>query len=103
MGMPLFGLDDIELRIACFRAFNDWAVEYCSYDLNRLVPLGLITLEDISAGAAGIPRGAKKRGRGAVIWGEAPHERPDSHPDYQPIWAAAQDPTFPPSPLIPTR
>jgi len=44
MGMPLFGLDDAELRAACFSAFNDWACEYCGYDLNRLVPLGLITL-----------------------------------------------------------
>ena len=46
MGMPLFGLADIELRAACFRAFNDWATDYCQYDLKRLVPLGLVTLED---------------------------------------------------------
>ena len=52
MGMPLYGLDDVELRVACFRAFNDWATEYCSYDLKRLMPLGLITLEDIGAGIA---------------------------------------------------
>jgi predicted TIM-barrel fold metal-dependent hydrolase len=91
MGMPLFGLDDIELRTACFRAFNDWAVEYCSYDLNRLVPLGLITLEDISAGAAELARVAKKGMRGAMIWAEPPDERPYSHPDYDPFWAAAQD------------
>ena len=51
MGMPLFGLDDPDLRAALFRAFNDWACEYCSYDLKRLIPLGLITLEDIPAGA----------------------------------------------------
>src|SRR5712692_8371196 len=32
MGMPLFGLDDAEFRHACFRAFNDWATEYCQLD-----------------------------------------------------------------------
>ena len=91
MGMPLFGLDDSEFRAACFRAFNDWATDYCSYDLKRLIPLGLITLEDIPAAVAELAR-IKRRGMaGAMIWGEAPPDRPYSHPDYDPFWAAAQD------------
>jgi uncharacterized protein len=91
MGMPLFGLEDAELRAACFRAFNDWATDYCQYDLKRLVPLGLITLEDIPAAVAELQR-IKKRGMaGAMIWGEAPADRPYSHPDYEAFWAAAQD------------
>src|SRR5258707_5086533 len=60
MGMPLFQLDDAELRAACFAAFNDWAAEYCSHDFKRLVPLGLITLEDIPAAVAQLQRVAKK-------------------------------------------
>src|SRR2546423_12874914 len=89
--MPLFGLDDAELRAALFRAFNDWATEYCGYDLKRLIPLGLITLEDIPAAVAELER-IKRRGMaGAMIWGEAPAERPYAHPDYDPFWAAAQD------------
>lgn len=91
MGMPLFGLDDAELRAACFRAFNDWAAEYCSYDLKRLVPLGLITLEDIQGAVAELGRIAKLGMRGAMIWAEAPNDRPYDHPDYEPFWAAAQD------------
>jgi len=91
MGMPLFGLADAEFRAACFRAFNDWATDYCSYDLKRLIPLGLITLEDIRAAIAELTR-IKSRGMaGAMIWGEAPADRPYSHPDYDPFWAAAQD------------
>ena len=43
MGMLLFGLNDGELRTACFRAFNDYAAEYCSYDPKRLIGLGAIT------------------------------------------------------------
>ena len=53
MGMPLYGLDDTQLRVACFRAYNDWAVEYCSHDPKRLLPLGLITLEDIERRGSG--------------------------------------------------
>src|SRR6202040_3170282 len=91
MGMPLFGLADAEFRAACFRAFNDWATDYCGYDLKRLIPLGLITLEDIPAAIAELAR-IKRRGMaGAMIWGEAPPDRPYSHPDYDPLWAAAQD------------
>jgi predicted TIM-barrel fold metal-dependent hydrolase len=83
--MPLYGLDDVEPRTACFRAYNDWAVEYCSYDPKRLLPLGLITLEDIAAGVAELKRIAKKGRRGAMIWAEPPEERPYSHPDYDPF------------------
>jgi len=91
MGMPLFGLGDPEFRTACFRAFNDWATDYCSYDLKRLVPLGLITLEDIPAAVAELER-IKRRGMaGAMIWGEAPADRPYSAPEYDPFWAAAQE------------
>src|SRR5262249_47162090 len=61
MGMPLFGLDDAELRAACFSAFNDWAAEYCGYAPNRLIPLGLITLEDVAAALPELPPIAKKR------------------------------------------
>src|SRR5215813_1411486 len=95
MGMPLYGLDDTELRVACFRGYNDWAVEYCSHDPKRLLPLGLITLEDIGMGVQELQRIAKKGMRGAMIWAEAPGERPYSHPDYDPFWAAAQDLNMP--------
>ena len=95
MGMPLFGLEDAELRTACFSAFNDWAIEYCSYDFKRLIPLGLITLEDIPAAVAELERTAKKGMRGAMIWAEPPGDRPYGHADYEPFWAAAQDLNMP--------
>lgn len=28
-GMPLFGIRDAELQMACFRVFNDWLPQYC--------------------------------------------------------------------------
>jgi predicted TIM-barrel fold metal-dependent hydrolase len=95
MGMPLYGLDDVELRTACFRAYNDWSVEYCSYNPKRLLPLGLITLEDIAAGVQELQRIAKQGMKGAMIWAEPPDERPYTHTDYDPFWAAAQDLNIP--------
>ena len=95
MGMPLFQLEDAELRAACFAAFNDWAAEYCSYDFKRLVPLGLITLEDIPAAVAELQRIAKKGIRGAMIWAEPADDHPYSDAEYEPFWAAAQDLNMP--------
>jgi predicted TIM-barrel fold metal-dependent hydrolase len=95
MGMPLYMLDDSELRDACFRAYNDWAVDYCSHNPKRLLPLGLLSLEDIPSGVEELQRIAKKGVRGAMIWAEAPSEKPYSHADYNPVWAAAQDLQFP--------
>src|SRR6516225_4032323 len=51
LGMPLFGLDDIELQQACFHVYNDWVNEFASYNRKRLYPIALISLEDPIAGA----------------------------------------------------
>ena len=61
----------------------------------RLLPLGLITLEDIQAGTKELERCAKKGIRGAMIWADAPDDRPYSHTDYDPFWAAASDLNMP--------
>lgn len=90
-GMFLYGLDDAGLRTACFRAYNDFVAEYTSHDPKRLVGLGLIDLEDIGAGVEEMKRIAKKGLRGVMIWASPPEDRPYTHPDYDPFWAAAQD------------
>ncbi len=90
-GMFLYGLDDAGLRTNCFRAYNDFVAEYTSYDPNRLVGLGLIDLEDISAGVKEMQRIAKTGLRGVMIWASPPEDRPYTHADYEPFWAAAQD------------
>lgn len=91
LGLLLFSLDDGELRAASFRAFNDYAAEYCGHAPKRLIGLGLISLEDIPAAVAELERIAKKGLRGALIWGSPPEDKPYSLPDYNPFWAAAQD------------
>ena len=86
-GMPLFSLADAAFRATCFRAFNDWDTDYCQYDLKRLIPLGLITLEDIPSAVPELERIQRRGMAGAMIWGEAPADQPYSHPDYDPFWA----------------
>src|SRR2546426_3247833 len=95
MGMLLFGLDDTELRASAFRAFNDWAAEYVSYNPQRLIGLGALTLEDIPAGVQELKRIAQAGLRGALIWGAPPDEHPYSSREYDPFWAAASDLNMP--------
>ena len=72
LGMPLFGLDDDELRRACFSVYNDWVAEFRSYCPPRLHPIALLSLDDISAGGQRVgamrqngPQGCDDLGRTA--------------------------------------
>src|SRR5437660_6968604 len=56
LGMPLFGLDDVELQQVCFFVFNNWLAEYASHAPKRLYPIALISLEDIAAGVKELER-----------------------------------------------
>jgi predicted TIM-barrel fold metal-dependent hydrolase len=90
LAMQLFQLEDGELRAASFRAYNDWLAEYCAYDPKRLAGIALIALDQPAAGAAELERAVKKGLKGAMIWGEAPAERPYGDRSYDRFWAAAQ-------------
>jgi predicted TIM-barrel fold metal-dependent hydrolase len=90
-GMRLFQLEDGELRKACFRAYNDWLAEYCSYDPHRLAGIATIALDDPVTGTEELARVAAKGLKGAMIWGEAPAEAPYNDPVYDRFWAVAQD------------
>ena len=95
LAMPLFGLADAELQTACFRIYNDWLAEYCSYKPSRLVGIGLISLFDIAGAIKEMERCRKLGMRGAMIWGAAPRERPYGTPAYDPFWQAASDLNMP--------
>jgi predicted TIM-barrel fold metal-dependent hydrolase len=41
---------DPELRLAVYRAYNDWLVDFCSYDPKRLIGVAMLPAED-AAGA----------------------------------------------------
>ena len=70
--MPLFGLDDGGLQQACFRAYNDWVSEFCSYSPKRLFGIALIGLDDVKEGIKELERCRKIGLRGALIAGLPP-------------------------------
>src|SRR5258708_25091003 len=40
--LKLFALEDAGLQEACFRVYNDWLIEYCSVNRERLVGVAAI-------------------------------------------------------------
>jgi len=89
--LGLFSQHDAGLQQACFRAYNDWLVEYCSVDPNRLVGIAAISIYDVDHAVKELERCRKAGLRGALIW-QAPHPDlpfPSSH--YEKFWSAAED------------
>ena len=91
LGFRQFWLNDAALQRACFRAYNDWLAEYCSYAPERLAGLALISLYDIEEGVNELRRCRKIGLKGAMIWASPPEDRPYSDPLYDPFWAEAQE------------
>ena len=91
LGFRQFWFKDAALQQACFRAYNDWLAEYCSYAPKQLAGLALISLYDIEEAVRELQRCRQMGLKGAMIWASPPEDRPYSAPLYDPFWAAAQD------------
>ena len=95
LGFRIFWLRDAGLQRDCFRAYNDWLAEYCSYAPKRMAGLALISLYDPEQGVRELERCAKLGLKGAMIWCSPPTEQPYSSEAYDPFWAAAQEMNMP--------
>jgi predicted TIM-barrel fold metal-dependent hydrolase len=89
--LSLYALNDAGLQEACFRLYNDWLIEYCSVDHNRLVGIPAISVYDVGNAVKELERCRKAGLKGALIW-QAPHpDLPFHSSHYDEFWAAAQD------------
>jgi uncharacterized protein len=89
--LGLFALNDAGLQQACFRVYNDWLMDYCSVDRNRLIGVAAISIYDVDHAVKELERCRKGGLRGALIW-QAPHpDIPFTSDHYEKFWAAAQD------------
>jgi predicted TIM-barrel fold metal-dependent hydrolase len=86
-------IGDPKLMLECVQAYNDFLVEWCSADPNRLIPVMASPFWDVDVWVKEIERCAAK-GHKAILscnqpqaWGQPPLH--NSH--WDPIWAAAQD------------
>ena len=90
-GMRLFQLPDGELLSAIFRAYNNWMADlWCKPYPNRLKGIAMINTDDIGEAVGELQRVAKMGLAGAMIpLTDLKHRY--NHPDFEPLWASAQD------------
>ena len=82
---------DGELLSSIFKTYNDWVSEFCKPFPKRLKGIALLNIDDVQEGISEMERCAKLGFTGAVISVYPPQNRPYDTPEYEPLWAAAQD------------
>ncbi|MSO78014.1 MAG: amidohydrolase [Acidimicrobiia bacterium] len=90
--------DNPEFVLACHRAYNDWASEYCTTAPDRLFAIAAVPLQDIALAVAEAERAVNTLGlKGVAIrpsatqFSDAGDDLPFSNRVYDPFWAACQD------------
>jgi len=86
-----YSVEDIEVTNAVFQNYNDWIVNYCSPNPNRLIGIGCVPLRDVDLAVSELHRAAKMGVKGVAIPCTAPIDRPYSDPYYEPFWEAANE------------
>jgi predicted TIM-barrel fold metal-dependent hydrolase len=85
-------LGEPELMLECVRAYNDWLLEWCGADPERLVPIMATPFWDVPASVAEIERCAAKGHKGVLFGSQTHHfgQPPLVDRHWDPIFAAAQ-------------
>ena len=90
-GLLLYSIPDGELLSAVFRACNDWVAEFCSASPKRLKGIATLSVDDVAGGVRELERCANMGLVGALITVFPFEDKRYLLPDYEPLWAAAQD------------
>jgi len=100
-GLTVWATPDLAFSQAMCRAWNDWAWETFGPYNDRLAPMACIAAGDIAGSVREIERAARRGFRGLAlpckpVWGAPDHEHPNYNlPEFDPLWAAAQDADLP--------
>ena len=89
----ILGVNDRDFSLACVSAYNDYVVEFARAAPNRFVPIMALPFWDLDASLAELSRCAELGHKGIVF-----ANRPEvlgapllADPDWDPLWARAQD------------
>jgi len=93
-GLTVYRVPDSQLLSAIFRAYNDWLADFCQPYPQRLKGIAMLNVDDVADAAGEIQRAARLGLAGAMI-PLRPMEKRYDHPDYDPLWSAAQDLAMP--------
>ena len=90
-GFLLYNVPDTELLNAVFSTYNDWAAEYCRVNPKRLIGVGMLNMDDVDWGVKELERCHKLGLSGALIPVKPLPGRGYDRPEYEPLWATAED------------
>ena len=82
---------DSELLTSIFRAYNDWVGEFCSAVPKRLKGIAMLNMDDVQEGVKELERCAKLGFVGAMTAVYPLEGHSYDKPEYESLWAAAQD------------
>ena len=91
VGLLLYNVPDSEFLTSLFRGYNDWLGEFCKPFPDRLKGIAMLNMDDVQVGVRELERCAKLGLAGAMVSVYPPEERSYDLPEYEPLWAAAQD------------
>ena len=91
VGLPLFYcVRDSDLFSAVCGAYNDFVAEFCGASPRKLKGIAMLNVDDVGVAVEELQRCAKLGFVGAMIPIFTERKRYDS-PDYEPLWASAQN------------
>ena len=92
VGLALFSnVQDVDFLTALFGTYNDWLAEFCSAYPRRLKGIALLNVDDLESCIKEMERCAKLGFIGGMISVYPAEPRSYNSPEYEPLWAAAQD------------
>ena len=91
VGLVIYSVPDSELLTSNCRIYKDWVGEFCSAVPRRLKGIAMLNMDDVAVGVKEMERCAKLGFVGAMISIYPPEGRSYNKPEYEPLWAAAQD------------
>ena len=95
VGLPLYRAIDSGFLTAMLRAYNDWLAEFCQAFPKRLKGIAMLNVDDVLEGVRELERCAGMGLTGAMIPLSVPPGKWYDSPEYEPLWAAAQDLAMP--------
>jgi predicted TIM-barrel fold metal-dependent hydrolase len=90
-GLLLYAVPDGELLNSVLKTYNDWLAEFCAVVPNRLKGIAMLNIDDVEQGVQELHRCQKLGLVGAMITVYPLEDRSYALPEYEPLWAAAQD------------
>jgi predicted TIM-barrel fold metal-dependent hydrolase len=90
-GMALFSHPDEPFQRDAHRAYNDWAAEYASHSMDRLLPVANISMTDPEEDLKELQRIKKMGFKGIFISNDPLAERRYDNPMWDTFWTAVED------------